>query len=737
MARNTAKTEKGEPSNELRSLPPGPNQKRLTLHDLYFEEFEEITLDIADKEPGIVRAELKRISGVAQYGVDVEGFSEDQKPVLVISCKRYRQIQPHDLTTWSADFLKHIGDHWKDKGVKRFVLAVTVELNNDGLNDQIALESARFKAVGIAYEVWGLRKLTDKLRPMPYAIVKFFHPGWLEAIGAATELTAATNLPNPSASTASSTATAAVTQSLGGVADAVRQRLGDVFANQLEEALQRLREGVGRPLRALVDSLKADRVSWDTLSPEVKAKFLRAEGSLAVRNDELAVAKACYADADAYALPSDRTPAALVVRLEEGAAPALSLVNHPTTSSEAGIRAGLLIELERPGEAIDVLDAWPNTSPTDDAFEPGRLRAIAQLWHDRAAALTTISAVEDLAPRQFAVQWAAAAVRFNFALSEKVEPTLSSFPNPIPAGLVRDTKDARDALDEAASIFDMLSHTVDTPKQAADLGVWRLACLILNPARFSEAGRFAATLLSGDNPHPGAVVWATSAGLSFDQDDVVRALNARLKSGGGDASHAVAVAYLTFTRATKSRAISGLQRHRKLFTDDADLKLVDYWIGLLTGKGGDSQSQQFNEAIAKVRRDGNADSLLAMLDTGALAADMQLAAFETLALNGKWFDVNERRSSLLAVGTSHAAEMALRAAFALNLHPEVIALASEQAGRFYLSRLSTEVGILVAKSQLFMGDASIALRALDEMAPTTTATSWRSKSPSCACGSAI
>lgn len=210
-----------------------------------------------------------------------------------------------------------------------------------------------------------------------------------------------------------------------------RTSQGERYANQLEEALQRLREGIGKPLRSLVDRLKADRLTWDMLSADVKAKFLRAEGSLAIRDNQLAAAKACYGEAGAYAPPSDRTPSVLVARLEAGAASALRLVENPITSSEAGVRAGLLLELERPTEAIAVLDAWPNTSPTDDADEPGRLRSIAQLWHDRAAALATISGVEHLAPRQFAIQWAAGVVRFNFALSDKLEPILSTFPNPI------------------------------------------------------------------------------------------------------------------------------------------------------------------------------------------------------------------------------------------------------------------------------------------------------------------
>jgi len=715
MARKTAKTEKGQPDQDLLSRPPDPNQHRLPCFAVHDEDLEEILSDIADKEPGIVRAELKRTTGVAQYGVDVEGFSDEQQPVLVISCKRYKKIQPSDLAIWSTDFLKHVGGHWKDKGVERFVLAVSVDLNDDGLNDQITLESARFRALGIRYEVWGLKKLTEKLRPLPHTIVRFFPAGWLERVGAGMGLVASTAVPSPGTSTANSIATAAVTQSLNGVADAVRQRLGSATADRLETALQNLHEGIARPLRSLVAELKADRISWDALADDIKAKFLRAEGSLAIRDNDLASAKACYADAAVYSPPPDRTPSVLVARLEVGPASALELVCNPATSSEASIRTGLLLELEKPDEALGVLDVWPNTSPTDDAYEPARLRSIAQLWQDRPGALATISRVEHVAPRQFAVQWAAAVVRFNFALSGKFAPTLSTFPNPIPQGLVRETEDARRALDEAERIFDILSRTVDTPDQAADLRVWRLACLILNPGRSTDAGQFAAALLEGDNPHPGAVVWATAAGLAFDQDDVVRALNSRLNSGAADASHAVAIAYLTFTRGAKDRALSALKRHRKLFSDELDLKLVDYWIALLGGKGGDSRSQKFNAALGKLRTKGNPTDLLEMLDTGTLDPDMQLAAFENLALNGKWIEINDRRSTLLAFRTSEASEIVIRAAFGLSLHKDVVSLATELADTFYGSRLPVTLGVLLAKSQLSLGDAALALRAFKEM----------------------
>ena len=62
MARKTAKTEKGQPDEQLGSRLPTPNQRRLPLFDMHDKDFEEILADVADKEDGIVRTELMRVA---------------------------------------------------------------------------------------------------------------------------------------------------------------------------------------------------------------------------------------------------------------------------------------------------------------------------------------------------------------------------------------------------------------------------------------------------------------------------------------------------------------------------------------------------------------------------------------------------------------------------------------------------------------------------------------------------
>jgi hypothetical protein len=174
---------KGEPSQELRKTPPATRfENLLPLEQVHDEDFEEICRVIAKQETGVVRANFKRKRGVGQFGADVEGFSEDQLPILVVSAKRYKTIRPHLLEKWGHAFRNCWQDQWEGKGVERFVIAVTVKLNNDSLNTEIRNEVVRFKELGIQYDIWGLDELTEKLSTRPDIIGKYMHPAWVEVI---------------------------------------------------------------------------------------------------------------------------------------------------------------------------------------------------------------------------------------------------------------------------------------------------------------------------------------------------------------------------------------------------------------------------------------------------------------------------------------------------------------------------------------------------------------------------
>jgi len=65
----------------------------------YFEAF---CLRIAEREPDIQSAELKKPN--PQYGVDIEGYSSDNKPILLVQCKRQARVGQSEIRKWNEDF---------------------------------------------------------------------------------------------------------------------------------------------------------------------------------------------------------------------------------------------------------------------------------------------------------------------------------------------------------------------------------------------------------------------------------------------------------------------------------------------------------------------------------------------------------------------------------------------------------------------------------------------------------
>ena len=92
------------------------------------DQFEELGCAILDKEPGVRVADLFHTRFDAQYGIDA--FGETDYGLVVLSCKRCKQIRKGDMAQWSGDFLDHWETCWKEQRVTRFVLAVTAPTNS-------------------------------------------------------------------------------------------------------------------------------------------------------------------------------------------------------------------------------------------------------------------------------------------------------------------------------------------------------------------------------------------------------------------------------------------------------------------------------------------------------------------------------------------------------------------------------------------------------------------------------
>ncbi|MBY0253639.1 MAG: hypothetical protein K2X54_20030 [Methylobacterium organophilum] len=95
--------------------PSGHRQWLLPLVSVGSRKFEELCQDLVEIDfPESKRSSLKRVSGIEQYGVDVEAFDETGDPVVVVSAKCYRDIKAWDFKPWILDFSEHLDGHWRD-----------------------------------------------------------------------------------------------------------------------------------------------------------------------------------------------------------------------------------------------------------------------------------------------------------------------------------------------------------------------------------------------------------------------------------------------------------------------------------------------------------------------------------------------------------------------------------------------------------------------------------------------
>lgn len=682
------------------------------------ENFEFICVDIAERETDVVQADLKRDRGVAQFGADVEGFSKEHAPILVISAKRYQKVTPASLLSWGTKFLDSYETHWAGKGVQRFVIAATVEFNDDDLNEAIREEKKRFSGFGIAYEAWGLRQLTNKLRNLPRVVATYMHPGWVPIICDPAVLSETAILSRDDRVIAN-VVTRHAGAEISGAVGAIKERYGREIGLQLEAALSNLSQGRTKPLEALVARVRDDLVTWDSLDGKTKGKILRSASTLALRDQNVTLAKTLQTEAAIYHSAPDRSSAALLMVSQGNAEGAIKFLASPKTPEEVSIYAGVLIEEGRLQEARQVLKKWPVLG--SDASEPRRLEAFADvLERNDEAALAAIRDAEALAPSRYAVQWAGAVIRFNAALSPQLRFQGGSFPNPISPALIKEDDDARKLLEEASQIFRQLAESIDVPRQVEELEIWRLASLVCHSGRSGEAETVLKGVLSRPVPHPGAIAWAVQFGMTAKPDPIIKAYTRELAAGKGTSSQVVVAAFLMLQAGNRKRALTFLTRWRAVFDQLGDLELIDHWISQITeirdaANAGGESGASFQAALKSVYKKRDASQLLILMDTGDLEADQLLAAFQTLLAGRMWREANDRRELLRPFRTASAVEMMAVAACEAGSWEDCIGILEAGASLFPNSVLPRRLRLLEADAKTQMGRPDLALKIIEEV----------------------
>jgi len=138
------------------------------------KNFQPLCVDILAQEPGIATADEYGTSGQGDRGVDVLGRDGNGQVIVVGQCKRRENCTAADVIKAGDDFYKHY-QHWKDKGVTKFILFVACDLTDKKVQDEIQNQHKRFSNIGIHFEAWSGSILRNKLTPYPQIAQRHIH----------------------------------------------------------------------------------------------------------------------------------------------------------------------------------------------------------------------------------------------------------------------------------------------------------------------------------------------------------------------------------------------------------------------------------------------------------------------------------------------------------------------------------------------------------------------------------
>lgn len=633
-------------------MPSLHRERLLPLVEVGSVKFEELCRDVLQLAfPDVTRTSLKRERGQRQFGVDVEGFDALGRTTVVISAKCYRKVEGWHFRPWIEDFRKELDKHWKDKGVTDFVLAVTNDCNHDDINDSARLLAEELHQRGIRFHLWGSMRLTDLvMRDGPQLVDRYFYKGWYEVLSGsfapgASAASATTPVVPPAPSTIRQEA-----EELRSVLDQIEVRSQET----LEAALEADRAGRSNALREWLADARADSRRWQALTPQTRAKALRSQAVLAMRDGDVEAADALLDEADGVSAPADRSGRAMALTVRGDRAGALGLLNEPVTLREREIKAGLLIEA---GDLALAARTLSGVLGGEVSSETLRLRAIiAMLRDERDAALQLSSSAVERTPGAFTPLMTRGAIRLFCALAPGVTPRFSGALEPIHPGLIVEPTAAGRLLDQALADFDALIE--GDRRERAEVETWRLGCLLLHPDRRQQAGSECRRLLRRTPIDPILVLWSFAFGHLHAYGKIKKALGDAVRRGEGTPTHLIAWATLSAGVARPDRGLAVVARHQHRFPQAA--AFLDGWrlrFGDQSRVAADAYEAAMQSALG-----GDYEPLVRLLDAPAATAVEIVAGGDFFASRQAWTQLTRIRAAMLRVGTPRVRRLAAVAA---------------------------------------------------------------------------
>ncbi|MDR5813843.1 tetratricopeptide repeat protein [Caballeronia sp. LZ033] len=681
------------------------------------KQFEELTCAILAHEPDVKTADLFHEDGVEQFGADSYGELRGEPAIVVASSKCYKHVIPSEIRDWSHDFLKHHDSFWKQRNVRRFILAVAAPVHMRTTSDAIFEQKKLFSEHGMEYEVWGPRQFQEKLRFQRAIVTQYMSNYWANVIcgdvpTGASAVTSEQSVVLEMLTTTVAPLAAALSTEIDKKLDALKARLREENPSAIVVELERTRSGE----------------AWSRITSNVKGKCLRYLASAKLQEGDISAATAFANEADAISVEGALTFKALLAAHQGDQDGALTLLESASEPNALEIKAALLLQAGHLDDAERILDELPLVEGIA-SIEVSRLRAFLHLLRGkRAAALAEIRRTEMRAPRWFIVRRAGAVIRYANALSKVVGEEHFTNPSPIAAELIRQDDASQALLSEALATFASLAaESRKSPAGSFD-ELWALACECNLVDGLGAAQIRCDRLLDAEPASPEVISWALTRGLKFQHDRSREALRVVAHGPDKDAAHVLAYSWLLTLDSNDTDAKAVLLANNELFTNEAQRAAYEARVGFLEPPPGQSitssarGSSEIERRIFAIVGDvsqglewDELESLFSKLATRDARSVALLAAASRLAAAGRWQFLARYVQLLIKFETASAVELAVHAAF--NTHNAALALTLLQANRLAFPRgeLPRNLATIEAHSLADLGHHPQALRAADKL----------------------
>lgn len=503
-------------------LPPISPRQIPPFYKLGEYHFQELGRDLMEKEPNIATASLYGKRGQGQRGIDIIARRKSGDGIEVGQCKNYEVFSVKGLIEASDDFLKYWDNHWSKQHVRRFVLLVSIELDETQYQDEITKQTQRFLEYGIDYEVWHAVNLRNKLR-LHHDIAQAYLPEpWVTMIcGKQDQI-------NEMAPYAASPIEVALKVHAG----KLTRRLSADIEKRIVQMNNTLQEGRYTEVSDWIAELKGDENIWESLVNELRARITRLESLVIIKSQrDLARATQLADEAHVIAPEADDTRLRAWLHFLEGDdQSALTLLEGCEDIDSLDLKCTILLHMGHTDDAQAILDS--NVVQDARTPESTKNRALVYLLKGNIAqAKALIEQALETHPNWIVMRFTYGVILYFSAISPAVLPhALTTWPIPIQWELIKQDDESLGNLRKAEGIFSELASSASNSDSQL-YNVWRIACLANDIDRRTSAAQLCEQLLAEQPVISELIIWAIVFGFSVDLQPHIIALEQLASEG--------------------------------------------------------------------------------------------------------------------------------------------------------------------------------------------------------------